>query len=54
VEQLVVSLSSIARGLCGDANEIARNGDKDWTAGPPATDAVFKIQKIVMYYNPGS
>jgi hypothetical protein len=31
-----------------------RNGDKEWSAGPPAADAVFKIQKIVMEYNPGS
>lgn len=30
------------------------NGDKEWSAGPPATDAVFKIQKIVMEYNPGT
>lgn len=30
-----------------------RNGDKGWSAGPPQDDAVFKIQKIVMYYNPG-
>jgi hypothetical protein len=36
------------------ANEVIRNGDKEWSAGPPATDAVFKIQKIVMEYNPGS
>lgn len=28
------------------------NGDPFWTKGPPATDAVFKIQKIVMAYNP--
>jgi hypothetical protein len=38
----------------GDADEFDRNGDKRWTAGPPQEDAVFKIQKIVMYYNPGS
>ena len=31
-----------------------RNGDKEWSAGTPATDAVFKIQKIVMEYNPGT
>jgi hypothetical protein len=37
-----------------DTNEVLRNGDKGWTAGPPQEDAVFKIQKIVMYYNPGS
>jgi hypothetical protein len=38
----------------GDANETDRNGDKGWSAGPPQDDAVFKIQKIVMYYNPGA
>ncbi|EXJ70880.1 uncharacterized protein A1O5_05872 [Cladophialophora psammophila CBS 110553] len=27
------------------------NGDQGWTAGPPNRDNVFKIQKIVMYYN---
>ncbi|KFH48231.1 Beta-glucanase-like protein [Hapsidospora chrysogenum ATCC 11550] len=27
------------------------NGDKGWSAGPPAQDAVFKIQSIEMYYN---
>ncbi|KAM5350948.1 hypothetical protein ACJ41O_003671 [Fusarium nematophilum] len=27
------------------------NGDKGWSAGPPAQDAVFKIKKIEMYYN---
>ncbi|RMD41760.1 hypothetical protein DV735_g3363, partial [Chaetothyriales sp. CBS 134920] len=27
------------------------NGDKGWSCGPPATDNVFKIQKITMYYN---
>jgi len=27
------------------------NGDKGWSAGPPAVDAVFKIKKIEMYYN---
>ncbi|KAK4629151.1 hypothetical protein CLAFUW4_08507 [Fulvia fulva] len=27
------------------------NGDPDFTVGPPATDAVFRIQKIVMHYN---
>lgn len=32
---------------------IFRNGEKGWTAGPPEEDAIFKIQKIVMYYNPG-
>lgn len=30
------------------------NGDPNWSVGLPATDAVFKIQKIVMAYNPGS
>ena len=38
----------------GSADKTDRNGDKGWTAGPPQEDAVFKIQKIVMYYNPGS
>jgi hypothetical protein len=28
------------------------NGDPFWTGPPPKTDAVFKIQKIVMNYNP--
>lgn len=28
------------------------NGDPDWTGPPPKTDAVFKIKKIVMHYNP--
>jgi beta-glucanase (GH16 family) len=28
------------------------NGDPFWTGPPPKTDAVFKIQKIVMHYNP--
>jgi hypothetical protein len=28
-----------------------RNGDPDFTAGPPENDAVFMIQKIVMRYN---
>ena len=37
-----------------NANKIGRNGDKGWTAGPPQEDAVFKIQKIVMYYNSGA
>lgn len=27
------------------------NGDKGWSAGPPAQDAVFKIKSIEMYYN---
>lgn len=27
------------------------NGDKGWSVGPPAKDAVFKIKKIDMYYN---
>lgn len=27
------------------------NGDENWTAGPPAEDAVFKIRSIDMYYN---
>lgn len=27
------------------------NGDKGWSAGPPAQDAIFKIKKIDMYYN---
>ena len=28
------------------------DGDPNWTVGPPVTDAVFKIQKIVMEYDP--
>lgn len=27
------------------------SGDKGWSAGPPAVDAVFKIKSIDMYYN---
>ncbi|KPM43937.1 hypothetical protein AK830_g2575 [Neonectria ditissima] len=27
------------------------NGDEGWSAGPPETDAVFKIKSIEMYYN---
>lgn len=27
------------------------NGDKGWSAGPPQSDAVFKIKQIDMYYN---
>ncbi|KAI9826997.1 MAG: hypothetical protein M1826_006476 [Phylliscum demangeonii] len=27
------------------------NGDPGWTGAPPATDNVFKISKVVMYYN---
>ncbi|CCF40237.1 hypothetical protein CH063_02304 [Colletotrichum higginsianum] len=27
------------------------NGDKGWSAGPPATQADFKIKDIYMYYN---
>ncbi|OQU98030.1 hypothetical protein CLAIMM_03867 [Cladophialophora immunda] len=27
------------------------NGDKGWAAGPPNRENVFKIQKIVMYYD---
>jgi hypothetical protein len=38
----------------GNADDTGSNGDKGWTAGPPQEDAVFKIQKIVMYYNPGA
>ncbi|KAI9829639.1 MAG: hypothetical protein M1826_005529 [Phylliscum demangeonii] len=30
------------------------NGDPGWTGNPPATDNVFKISKIVMYYNTSS
>jgi len=56
VEQLVVSLlvRKELRNIYGNADEIDRNGDKGWSAGPPQDDAVFKIQKIVMYYNPGA
>ena len=28
------------------------NGDPGWTVGPPKTDAIFKIRRIVMEYNP--
>ena len=27
------------------------NGDRGWSAGPPAKDALFKIRSIDMYYN---
>lgn len=27
------------------------NGDKGWSAGPPAQNAVFKVKSIEMYYN---
>lgn len=27
------------------------NGDKRWSAGPPAKDSVMKVRKIEMYYN---
>lgn len=27
------------------------DGDPDFTVGPPEEDAIFRIQKIVMYYN---
>ncbi len=27
------------------------NGNPGWTGAPPKTDNVFKISKIVMYYN---
>lgn len=57
MEQLVVSLDSRCEDSLDDdqdADITSRNGDKGWTAGPPQDDAVFKIQKIVMYYNPGS
>ena len=27
------------------------NGDKTWSAGPPAEDNIMKISKIEMYYN---
>lgn len=27
------------------------NGDKAWSAGPPAKDSVMKVRKIEMYYN---
>lgn len=56
MEQLVVSflVDKNLQDECGNANKTDRNGDKGWTAGPPQEDAVFKIQKIVMYYNPGA
>lgn len=41
--------------LDGCADEVTiSNGDQGWSAGPPKEDAVFKIQKIVMAYNPAS
>lgn len=27
------------------------NGDRGWSAGPPASESVFRIRDIVMYYN---
>ena len=27
------------------------NGDPTWSAGPPASDSIMKIQRIEMYYN---
>lgn len=30
-----------------------RNGKNYFGAGPPLTDAIFKINKIVMKYDPG-
>ena len=33
---------------------VRRSGDPFWTTGPPRTDAIFRIQKIVMHYNPGT
>ncbi|WYZ40615.1 hypothetical protein EsH8_IV_000956 [Colletotrichum jinshuiense] len=27
------------------------DGDKGWSVGPPAKDAIFKIKEIDMYYN---
>lgn len=55
MEQLVVSLP-VSKNFhdYGNADDTCSNGDKGWTAGPPQEDAVFKIQKIVMYYNPGA
>lgn len=55
MEQLVVS-SLVGKNFHdrGYADDTDSNGDKGWTAGPPQEDAVFKIQKIVMYYNPGA
>jgi hypothetical protein len=56
VEQLVVSLlvRKCLHNNFDNADDTYSNGDKGWTAGPPQDDAVFKIQKIVMYYNPGA
>lgn len=34
------------------ADRVRRNGDPNFTVGPPEKDAVFKVQKIVMYYDP--
>ena len=36
------------RGLIGNGYS---NGDQGWSAGPPASDNVFKIGRIEMYYN---
>lgn len=51
MEQLGVSQTYI---LCMHlkTDHLSRNGDPYFTAGPPKNDAVFKIQKIVMEYNP--
>ena len=27
------------------------DGDKGWSAGPPATDAIFKVRNLTMSYN---
>ena len=32
---------------------VVRNGKNYFGAGPPLTDAIFKISKIVMKYDPG-
>lgn len=31
--------------------DVDSNGDGGWSAGPPASDSIMKIQKIEMFYN---
>ncbi|SMR55226.1 unnamed protein product [Zymoseptoria tritici ST99CH_1A5] len=48
----VTFLRLLGRGLGMRGREFrSRNGDPDFTVGPPQNDAVFKIQRIVMRYN---
>ncbi len=30
---------------------LCSNGDGGWSAGPPASDNIMRIQKIEMFYN---